>query len=72
MKTVIVRLISGAALHHPQRFVVTSQDSSVGEMGRAQTHDKAKRLQQGLELLERSERGELVERDEAGLQAASD
>lgn len=72
MKNYIVRLISGGALHQPQRYSVTAQDSQIGEIGRAQTREKAQRLQQALEVLERYERGELIECGEPRLQVASD
>ena len=71
MSSHIVRLVSGVALHFPQRFAIVSNAASVGELGRTQTEEKAQRLCQALELLERYERGELVERDPAGLPLVS-
>ena len=62
MKSFLVRRVAGVALHYPQHFAVVSQEYGVGEVGRAQTPQKAERLQRALELLERYERGEVVER----------
>ena len=71
MKGHLVRRVSGVAIHFPFPYAVISDQQQVGEMGRAQTAAKAERLCLALELLERYERGELVERG-GQLQAASD
>ncbi|WP_425145532.1 hypothetical protein [Deinococcus sp.] len=62
--------VLGLALHFPQRFAVLSSEADVGEIGRAQTPQKAERLRQALDVLERYERGELIER--SALADASD
>ena len=62
--------IFGVALHFPQRFAVSSSQPGVGEIGRAQTPEKAERLRLALQVLESYERGELIER--LPLAAASD
>jgi hypothetical protein len=63
MSRYTVRRIAGVAIHHPQPLAIVSADSGVGELCRTQTQAKANRMQQALEVLERFERGELVERD---------
>ena len=72
MRTHLVRRVSGVALHFPFPYAVVSDQQQIGEIGRAQTGEKAERLCRALELLERYERGELVERDGLHLQTASD
>ncbi len=78
MKGHLVRRVSGVAIHFPFPYAVVSDQQQVGEIGRAQTAEKAERLCLALELLGRFERGELIEReglvecDESQLQAASD
>ena len=67
--------ILGVALHFPHRFAVVSSQANVGEIGRAQTPEKAERLRLALQVLESYERGELVERglsEHGALAAASD
>ncbi len=58
-----ILFVSGVTLHYPQRYAVVSADRTQGELCRTQTSEKAERLQRALNLLERYERGELVERD---------
>lgn len=78
MKGHLVRCVSGVAIQFPFPYAVVSDQQQVGEIGRAQTAEKAERLCLALELLRRFERGELVEskglleRGGPQLQAASD
>ena len=67
-----MRRVSGVAIHHPQPLAVVSDDPRVGEICRAQTEAKAQRVIRALELLDRYERGELVEVQQPQLQVASD
>ena len=72
MKSHLVRRVFGVALHFPFPFAVVSDQPQIGVVGRAQTAQKAERMCQALELLERFERGELVERNELPLPTAAD
>jgi hypothetical protein len=70
MSRYTIRRIAGVALHHPQHLSVVCTEPGIGELCRTQTEAKARRVQQALDVLERFERGELVERALAA--AASD
>ncbi|GGJ88087.1 hypothetical protein [Deinococcus aquiradiocola] len=61
MNSFTVRRVHGVAIHHPQPLAVVSATPGVGELCRTQTPEKADRVLRALALLERYERGELVD-----------
>jgi hypothetical protein len=72
VNNVLIRRVSGAAIHHPQRLAIVSDDPAIGEICRAQTEAKALLVVRALELLARYERGELFEAQQPPVQIASD